>query len=323
MIISGDWRLTLDTPMGVQVLTLILAEESGSLSGELQGHLGDARFNDGMIDGNRLQWEMITKPMGHEITIVCNATIEGKSISGSMEAPANMGTYEFTGEFIEKDNIEAKKRIPAYQLLEKRLKSELQILERHQEALAKAQAYIGGPMIKINAGCGHHLKEGWVNIDMSTEADLQLDLREAMPFLDESVEIIYSEHFLEHLDFPDDACNFLSESFRVLKKGGEFSVGVPDTEWPLKAYVNKEPEYFLLAKERFLNPKWCNTPLHTINYHFRQCGDHKYAYDFETLAQVLKEAGFIDIALRNFDPQLDDEFRKIGTLYVQAFKPIV
>ena len=57
-----------------------------------------------------------------------------------------------------------------------------------------------------------------------------------------------------------------------------------------------------------------------INYHFRQDGEHRFAYDHETLHHVLAEAGFRDIRRRAFDATLDTENRKIGTLYVDAEK---
>ncbi|HEY2987045.1 MAG TPA: methyltransferase domain-containing protein [Candidatus Binatia bacterium] len=199
------------------------------------------------------------------------------------------------------------------------LAEEFRVQRLHRAALRRAHRY-STDNLKLNAGCGRNFKDGWINIDMSDKADLQLDLREPLPFAAESVSIVYSEHFLEHLEYPDQALNFLKESLRVLQPGGLFSVGVPDTEWPLKSYVNEDQEYFLLARQRW-HPAWCNTRMHNLNYHFRQGRQHKYAYDFETLAQILGEVGFVSIARRAFNPGLDDERREHGTLYVDAYKP--
>jgi hypothetical protein len=60
--------------------------------------------------------------------------------------------------------------------------------------------------------------------------------------------------------------------------------------------------------------------MESINYHFRQDGEHRFAHDYETLHHVLAEAGFRDIRRRAFDATLDTENRKIGTLYVDAVK---
>jgi hypothetical protein len=61
--------------------------------------------------------------------------------------------------------------------------------------------------------------------------------------------------------------------------------------------------------------------MHLVNYSFRQGSEHKYAYDFETLARVLTEAGIIKVRRREFDPDLDSVDRRDGTLYVDGCKP--
>lgn len=191
---------------------------------------------------------------------------------------------------------------------------------QHRRAVKRARSFLGKTDLLLNFGCGEHRRDGWVNIDRHPRADLALDLREAFPFADGAVAEIYSEHFFEHLDYPKQAMGFLKESGRVLKGGGVFSLGVPDTEWPVKAYSCDESGYFDLAKEKF-HPKWCDTKMHQLNFHFRQGEEHKYAYDFETLSSVLTRAGFVDIKRREFDAAQDTAARRIGTLYVVARKP--
>lgn len=103
--------------------------------------------------------------------------------------------------------------------------------------------------------------------------------------------------------------------------GGLFSVGVPDTEWPIAEYAGLRREgYFQIVKERW-HPAWCQTEMEHINYHFRQAGEHRFAYDFITLAKVLTSVGFQKVHRREFDAELDSKDRELGTLYVNAFKP--
>jgi predicted SAM-dependent methyltransferase len=200
------------------------------------------------------------------------------------------------------------------------LRFELQLMALHRRSARRSKRLLGDTPVKLNCGCGSVRKTGWINIDVTRTADLQLDLRKKLPFPDGSVSFIYSEHFFEHLEYPLDAETFLTESLRVLIPGGQFRVGVPDTEWPLNAYVNRDDGgYFEIARERW-HPAYCNTKLHNINYHFRQGSEHKYAYDYETLAQVLSQAGFAKIEKSEFDPTLDSVHRKLGTLYANAFK---
>ena len=166
---------------------------------------------------------------------------------------------------------------------------EFRMCLRQRSALKKVPRFLQGSTLNLNLGSGSNSKPGWLNIDLyDPGADLQLDLREPWPFPDGSVSHIYSEHVFEHLDFQDEVPHFLSESFRVLRIGGLFDVGVPDTEWPLGAWGNPNHEYWPFAKA--ILPQWCETHLDLINYHFRQDklhGEHKYAWDEETLARTL------------------------------------
>lgn len=197
---------------------------------------------------------------------------------------------------------------------------ELGALRRHSRAVRKAKRYATAKDLKLNVGCGNNLKTGWVNIDCSANANLQLDMREQMPFPNGSVQMIYSEHFLEHLNYPDDARRFLSESFRVLEPGGTFSVGVPDAGGALLGYANACDRR--QGESNPWHPEWCKTEMEHINFLFRQGFDHRFAYDFETMEHALKEAGFVGIRRREFDPGLDSKIRQSGTLYVNAVKPV-
>jgi hypothetical protein len=47
-------------------------------------------------------------------------------------------------------------------------------------------------------------------------------------------------------------------------------------------YVSGDREKWMRVRDRY-HPKWCTTPMHSANYFFRQDGEHKYAYDEETL----------------------------------------
>ena len=201
----------------------------------------------------------------------------------------------------------------------KNLCDEITIWRQHRSSLRKARRLSESANMRLHLGCGARIKPGWINIDLRDCADLSLDLRRPLPFPDDSCELIYSEHFLEHLDYPDTTFSFLAECRRILKTGGEFNVGVPETQWPLLEYAGtSSKEYFDTAK-KFWHPPWCETPLEHINYHFRQDGEHKFAYDFTTLEHCLLKAGFTDVQRREFDPDLDSEERQVGTLYVKSF----
>lgn len=101
------------------------------------------------------------------------------------------------------------------------------------------------------------------------------------------------------------------------------TLGCPDSEWQLRAYENPEHEYWAFA--RTLQPRRCETQIDSLNYLlFRQSkvdGEHRYAWNEETLTRTLRQSGLTNISRRPFDPRLDSERRRIGTLYMHAIKP--
>src|SRR3977135_310170 len=69
--------------------------------------------------------------------------------------------------------------------------------------------------INVQLGCGrqHHIP-GWVNVDgniVTAHPDLWANLLDPLPFRDNSVQVFYSHHVVEHL--PE---RFLSAHFRNL-----------------------------------------------------------------------------------------------------------
>jgi hypothetical protein len=120
--------------------------------------------------------------------------------------------------------------------------------------------------------------------------------------------------------------HLLAECRRVLAHGGAFHVGVPDAGEVLEQYARRELPALLREWARDPAYSWFppfvwRTPMHLINFFFRQNGEHLYAYDEETLAAVLTDAGFVSIRRREFDLALDSPDRRDGTLYMEAKNP--
>jgi len=87
---------------------------------------------------------------------------------------------------------------------------------------------------KINLGGSEdcHPKkhyEGYVSLDLATEMNYGIshDLRKPLPIEDEQVDTILSEHFFEHIPYKD-GLKLVNECYRVLKKGGNMRIAVPD-----------------------------------------------------------------------------------------------
>lgn len=210
------------------------------------------------------------------------------------------------------------------------LLQEISIAMRHKSGRRGASRYREARGLKINVGCGPYPKEGFLNLDYSKTADLRLDLRQPIPLPDGCSSLIFSEHFVEHLLYPDGAEAFFHDCYRLLEPGGEVLVSVPDTKWPLMQYASGGREWLTACEENKWHPAECETFMEHINYHFRQRESgqpdwhfetHRFAYDAETVAKHLRSVGFEEALEREPDPQLDSPHRLVGGLFMRGVKP--
>ena len=198
----------------------------------------------------------------------------------------------------------------------------------------------------INLGCGLHCLSNWVNVDGSLTALLGTkytainkflykiagssqyyafdefndviknkklywyDLAYGVPFKSNSVDVVFTSHFLEHLD-KEKGINFLEEIFRVLKDGGLLRIIVPDLDTAFRMYnegnVDKMQDLF------FYTSKDCDFSA------------HKYNYNFNTLKEKLSKIGFKNITKEGYligncpDIKYLDVYPE-HSLYVEAYK---
>jgi predicted SAM-dependent methyltransferase len=202
---------------------------------------------------------------------------------------------------------------------------EFRISRYHRAGLRQIRRKSLSRPAKLNLGSGTVRKEGYLNIDLFPGGDLTLDIRRKLPFESNCCELIFSEHCIEHIDYPDTVSQMFRECFRILSPGGLFRFSVPDTEWPLTDYAKgPDAEYFRACKEipSWRRPQYCTTRIEHINYHFRQYGEHLFAYDEETAKKMLESIGFQDVQRVSFDPSMDSKHRELGSLFMSSRKPV-
>jgi hypothetical protein len=104
--------------------------------------------------------------------------------------------------------------------------------------------------LKVNLGCGRNIKPGWINVDCWARADIDLvcDLSKEFPFREGSCSYIYSEHFIEHLDWLDGH-ELLRKCFKSLADGGIFRVVFPDFFKLFQAYVTGNVDFLTSYSE--------------------------------------------------------------------------
>ncbi len=200
------------------------------------------------------------------------------------------------------------------------IQNQLATAKKEKATLGKIDSITkSGKEIKLEIGAGAKKgKNGWVTLDMHEGCDIDWDLRNGIPFSDNSISKIYSSHLFEHLTFAE-ASGLMKECLRVLKPGGVFSVCVPNAKLYVDAYV-KDDKAFWASNSRFMPAYNGTTKMDYLNYIAYMDGHHKYMFDEENLLAVLTKNGFRNAKTRSFDPEIDLKERDHESLYAEGVK---
>jgi SAM-dependent methyltransferase len=172
---------------------------------------------------------------------------------------------------------------------------------------------------QLEIGSGPQRRPGFSTIDLSLASDYPFDLRIGLPFPDESVNLIYAEHVLEHLSIRD-LQHLLGECMRVLKPKGRLSVVVPDARIFVEAYMKGDASAF---KEKYCGYEFglpYEARIDILNYIFYMDGHHRYMFDAEGMLALLRRCGFSSVNERAFDPGMDMAARQQESIYFTAQK---
>lgn len=188
----------------------------------------------------------------------------------------------------------------------------------------------------LNLGAGPNRYEGWLTADaFKPEADIYMNVTSRFPFPDQSFDVIYSEHMIEHIHV-DKVPRLLSEVFRVLKKGGVFRVTTPDLAIHAHHYVARDDAFFepIISKykarwDKQKNKYWLIRSnggafmTRAVQRFYR----HRWMYDYETLSSCLQEIGFSKCLKQQCGQSevpaagmMDRPDRAFETLYIDAVK---
>jgi predicted SAM-dependent methyltransferase len=213
--------------------------------------------------------------------------------------------------------------------------------------------------VRVNIGCGSSPTPGWVNFDNSfsiratrwplvipvlvklrllspQSADLArvaaarnihfANAAARIPCASDSVSAVYSSHMIEHLDRGETRA-FLAEVRRILRPGGVVRIAAPDVAGLVQDYLaTRDADGFIAATHMGLNrptglTAWMKWVLVGPRHHL-------WMYDGDSLARLLHEAGFADVAVMPpgqttiADPgDLDLAERASESVYVEAVRP--
>lgn len=149
---------------------------------------------------------------------------------------------------------------------------------------------------KLNLACGSQRVPGFLGIDLVEGVDLRLDLaRTDLPFAASSLEAVVCMSAINYFTRAR-AQQLAREMHRVLRAGGVCRVGVQDMKSLAERYVRGDREFFFQkladGRERFEGPTLGDK--FAAWFYGYAVGAHRceYFYDFESLAQLFREAGF-------------------------------
>jgi predicted SAM-dependent methyltransferase len=204
---------------------------------------------------------------------------------------------------------------------------------------------------KLQVGAGDNPLAGWLNSEgfapssfthslKAARGYLLLDAREPFPFEEASVDYVFHEHVIEHLSYQQGQF-MVAECMRILKPGGRMRVSTPDLAVFVGLFgddIDKNQQQFLREYVDFNSRVWStdlkhvtdNEAVFVLNHNFRAWG-HQFIYDYQTLAGLLSEAGFVDIERQSPQMSSDSHLRGLearkefvsifGSLIVEASKP--
>lgn len=136
-------------------------------------------------------------------------------------------------------------------------------------------------------GSGGKGLPGFVSIDINPmrHPDVWVDIRRGLPFPESSVSFIYTCCTFEHLDL-DAVMHVLRECHRVLCPQGTLRIVVPDLGKAIARYNLGDAKWFRSWPRSFksLGGRF-------VNHIFLEA-QHKCAYDFEFLDELLSGSGF-------------------------------
>lgn len=141
--------------------------------------------------------------------------------------------------------------------------------------------------LKLHIG-GKEPHPDWkiLDIEKRPEVDFVGDAADLSQFADNSIELIYASHILEHFHYGlnNELIQALTEWHRVLQPGGKLLVSVPNLQVLCWLYLN--PSLEPLDRHHLMRIMFGG--------HMNEYDIHRVGFDPDTLALYLQEVGFVD-----------------------------
>lgn len=93
--VTGNWKLTIETPNGTGGPSLVLKQEGEELTGTYKGRFGEAPLK-GTVKGKEIKFTVKVNAQGQEIQVEYAGTVEGDTMKGKAKF-GEMGEGTFSG----------------------------------------------------------------------------------------------------------------------------------------------------------------------------------------------------------------------------------
>ncbi|HNW96916.1 MAG TPA: methyltransferase domain-containing protein [Bacteroidales bacterium] len=147
----------------------------------------------------------------------------------------------------------------------------------------------------LNLGCGNHFHPDWKNVDFvsNNKNVIAHDLLNGIPFPDNTFDVVYHSHVLEHFPKAKADC-FISECFRVLKNGGILRVVVPNLEVIAEEYLKQLKDALNGDERARYNYEWMLLEMYdqTVrNYSGGEMGKYLFQKEIKNIDYVYNRIG--------------------------------
>jgi hypothetical protein len=93
--VTGNWKLTIETPNGSGGPSLVLKQEKEELTGTYKGRFGDTPLK-GTVKGKDIKFTTKVSAQGQDILVEYEGTVDGDTMKGKVKF-GEMGEGTFTG----------------------------------------------------------------------------------------------------------------------------------------------------------------------------------------------------------------------------------
>ncbi len=199
---------------------------------------------------------------------------------------------------------------------------------RLYRAFRSGRAISNGP-VRLHLGCGQdHYMPGWINVDanaFTAKVDLWVDLRNPLPFPENSVDAVYSHHVVEHLA---DIENHLKDVHRVLKPGGVYRIAGPDGDAAIRKFVEGDaawlgdfPDKYESLGGRLNNYLLCrNEHLHILTESYVREMGRRGGFDMIDRRQPVVDTGHPRLFEDVLSPEHDGDWDVPHTIVMEMMK---